>query len=192
MKTTLFLLLFLLLSCQIALFAQQDSTIHSLKWELTREGSIGPFSYSGNSSFSGFLVGLDFIWKRATTYYKLRANYGAEMQLMSVKNPNENMVDIGFLWGKIYTYQKFQFSAFAGGGILAGTLRGEFISRGEGWFAPSYYQNKGFFRPAIPLQTGILLLPSRKFGIGIDLMGSITPKESFSALVLKLTFGDLR
>ena len=188
MKTLFFFLLFYLCDLCHPLMAQRDC------WY---DAGFGGYSYSGNQPFThgifdGLLVGASVNWKNQNTFYKIRANYGAEIQLMSTRNPNQNIFDLSGLIGKGYTYKHLKMNIFTGLGILTGTTRGEFISREQAMFGNSYYQNKSFISPTIALDCNLILYVSRKFGIGIDCLGGITPQNTFGGLMLKVAIGEIR
>lgn len=192
MKTHKFLL-FCLFSLSSNLFASQtDSTKTSFQ---TKEwcdiGLVGTFSGTSSESFEGLMVGCSYNWTDTKRLYKLRFNYGEEIQFMSVRYPNEHVVDVGFLCGKEYAEKRLHISVYAGLGLLSTTVRGEFVSRDSGWFGKSYYEDQTDILPAIPLECNLSLYTSRRFGIGVACVGGISPKNVYFGALLKVIFGRL-
>jgi hypothetical protein len=193
MKTLIIILSFLAASNGFLFGEQVDSAYQKPLTQIWYDGGlIGAYSFTGsshsNGTADGFLVGIAANWQAKERLYKIRLNFGAELQLMSVRNPNESVFEMGFLLGKKHRFHRFELSGYGGLGLLIATTRGEFLYRDPGWFTPSYYERNQTFEPSIPIDGSLFFYTSRKFGIGINCIGSITPSNFFVGTMLKITF----
>ncbi|MFZ4455227.1 MAG: hypothetical protein ACOYOT_03310 [Bacteroidales bacterium] len=190
MKTHILFLLTLLCG-QVAAIERDSIQVKQqipLKIEI---GLLGGYNFSGNTyagddPFEGVIGGFSVGWERQLLNYKVRFDYGSEIQFMAVKEPNESVSDLSFLVGKEFRDKLASFSCFGGIGLLWSTSRGEYISRESGWFGKSNYRDNSSVNPALSFECNLTYQLFRKCSTGICGFGSITPNDGFFGLMLKV------
>lgn len=191
---SLFLLLFVVLS---PVWGQRDSVAQKSDvpvWVDLGMGG-GGFSQSSpdhSSETAGMLFGASLNWQSKSLLAKIRFNYIEEFQLMSVRNPVANLFEFSGLVGKEIINHRFHFHYYTGLGIASSTSRGGFKYRGEGWFAPSYYEEISHVQLQIPIDVSISYYFKKNYGIGVGLVGGIAPSQVYWGLKLVVPTGAIR
>lgn len=118
---------------------------------------------------------------------KLRFMLNEEFSLFDF---DEKFYDIGLMYGKSKTFEWTKISAYAGIGVFAGILQGDYIGPGSGgWFSPNEYEKKKFTTYGIPLELEFSILPKQLLGIGISLYSNVNKVNSLYGVALKLEIG---
>ncbi|MDD2798828.1 MAG: hypothetical protein PHV20_09575 [Bacteroidales bacterium] len=197
MKTLLCLFLFVF-GFHVLSFGESPDSItakpHKKYWYDL--GLVGGYGFSGGSHqkgdfLDGYLVGASMNWKSNENLYKVRCNYGAEIQIIGIRHPNEFLLDISGLVGRELVDHRLHLAFWGGLGLLTNNQRGEFIRQNPGWFSDSYYKSTIYIEPVIPLEISLSLYTSRKFGVGCNAVAGVTPQYFYYGLMLKLIFGNL-
>jgi hypothetical protein len=113
--------------------------------------------------------------------------------LLSTKTPNESLNEFSFLYGIYYKTKKSLLSISAGGGVIYGTLRGDFLAViYNGWFSSTqYYEEIKFSAVSLPLQAQLLWTPTDSYGIGLYGYANINKNKRIVGCMLSIAIGLL-
>jgi hypothetical protein len=156
-------------------------------------GVVGGYNFSGNTYtgddlFEGIIGGFSVGWKRKQLNYKVRFDYGSEIQLMAVKVPTESISDFSFLVGKEFRNNSASFSFFGGPGLLWSTKRGDKTGQDSGWFGKSYYRDVSKSNLALAFECNIMYRVLHQASSGICFFGNLTPENSLFGVMMKVGF----
>lgn len=193
-SSTLFLSIIILFLCSQAHAAESDTVkikrLNPVKIEI---GLIGGYNFSGNTYagdnlFEGFIGGFSVGWERKRLNYKIRFDYGSEIQFMAVKVPTESVSDFSFLAGKAFRNNSFTLSCLGGPGLLWSTKRGDKIRQDSGWFGKSYYHDISKVNLSLAFECNIMCRIRHQTSSGICFFGNITPEDGLFGVMLKVGF----
>ena len=182
MKKTLF---FLLLIYAQSLYSQTTSDSSHLLFS-----TLGFGSYRGEKS-SGLDFQLSLDYQKKNYQWKFRYIGASEFQLFG-PDPPESYNDIGVLYGRVANAQNIQLSLSGGLGIVAGTMRGDYISSSGVLFPSSQYETKHVFTVGIPLEAAINYNPFKSFGLGFAVYANLNAVNSFWGINLMFKVGTVK
>lgn len=115
-----------------------------------------------------------------------------ELNVLGGYNVDNSISCFGITYGKAFQRKELFAGISAGIGLVTSQERGIFISSEGGWFGISNYEKIRRHSIGFPISAKILGVPSRVYGIGIEVYANLNRISSFYGINLCHQFGKLR
>lgn len=135
---------------------------------------------------------LEFALQNKKTVYALGFTGVSEFLPLASYSVQNSISSFGITYGKVYQRKALFSSISAGISLVTSEERGSFISSDPGWFGTSYYEKIKSHTIGIPISAKVLWIPSRVYGIGVEVYANLNSKSSFYGINLCHQFGKLR
>jgi len=113
------------------------------------------------------------------------------------RSPDEDINEVGLLYGRGWRNDIFVFSAAAGIAYISGVRRGDLLQRNiqihsDGGVVIERYEERPFETVGLPIVAQISFQALEVFGVAVELFGNANPERSYMGALLGIQFGHLR
>ncbi|MHB2148479.1 hypothetical protein ACX8XP_05435 [Calditrichota bacterium LG25] len=144
------------------------------------------------SNDGGLTFGVNFSGQSKNNILSVRYVIVQEFQLLWPDLPEENVWDVGLLYGKSAKASYGLASIAAGIGVVGGVRRGDKIGSSGGFFEETYYEKLTFLTVGVPIETQLFWTPFSFVGIGIYGFANLNMEKSYWGGLFSIQFGKLR
>ncbi len=179
-----FISLFLFIFFAKSLFSQTEKIVNF-------EFGVGSFANFEKST--GFSFGAAGNLAKENNLYTFR--YIRNIEFILFTNPENELIDFGFLYGKIFRSEYFAFSASLGLGFVSGKKRTDKMTNqppSSGLISTTNYNSEKIFGIAAPCEANLDFIGLKHFGIGVKCFGNVNIDFPVMGFLCSLKLGNLK
>ena len=156
--------------------------------------NIGIGISSRNSSRLYFAQGIKLGWAEKKHAYLLRVIRNKEPDpLFEDINPNEQIYDLGILYGKFFDGGRVAYTVSAGLGYMGGTLRGKLNNVTHDFLhTGSDYEEITLSTFGIPVEAEIMIGAVRNVNASVCTYGNLNMKHPYGGFLVSIRFGKVK